>query len=153
MTKAYRHKPLAPDEYLGWVNENGSVFDAQSGTDLLIGHVDLNDGKIYKTRLRPDKYYGRVDLENGKVFLARLNADEYIGKVHKNGRCYQESGSGRGHYLGKVKEMASFGHGGAAFILLIFPRAEMSREAEKKDIPEQVPGRNIAAAPNNMEGG
>jgi hypothetical protein len=147
MNKVYRHKPFAPDEYLGRVDEDGKVYETRPGLDHYVGRVDLSDGKIYETRLGPDKYIGRVEIASGKVFLARMGPDEYIGKVHKNGHCYGQIPMARDTYLGKVKEMLSFSYAGAAFVLLLYPKVEAIKEAEQKEQEEKTLSRSAATAP------
>jgi hypothetical protein len=147
MSKVYRHIPLAPDEYLGRVEEDGKVYETRPGFDHCVGRFDLSDGKIYETRLGPDKYLGRVDLSTGQVYLARLGPDEYIGKVRKNGHCYRQVALARDIYLGKVKDMLSFGHGGAAFLLLIYPKVEEIKAAEQKEAEDKLAGKSVSTAP------
>lgn len=131
MNKAYRHITLARDEYLGCVDEHGVVFEERFGPDRRIGRVDPGDGKIYEARLGPDRYIGRVELHTGKVYLAKAGPDEFIGKVYKDGRCFFHRPMARDHYMGRVREMVSFAHGGAAYILLIFPAFEEKREEQE----------------------
>jgi hypothetical protein len=72
MNEVYRHKTLAPDEFLGHVEANGKVYESRFGPDRYIGRVDIGDGTIYESRLGPDKPIGRVELDSGKVYLSKL---------------------------------------------------------------------------------
>jgi hypothetical protein len=142
---------MRPDEYLGHVELGGKVFEEHFGPDRYIGWVDIADGRIFESRLGPDKYAGRVDLSNGKVFQARIGPDEYLGKVRKNGHCYMHRPMGRDIYLGKVREMGSFAHGGAGFLLLLFPAMEevQDQKEQLKVSPIQQVTQNSGAAPSD----
>jgi hypothetical protein len=136
MKKVYKHKPLALDEYLGRVDEDGKVYKNVAGPrklDSYIGRVDLTTGKVYDAGTTPERYLGRVDPE-GKVFLSALGAEEYLGKVHANGKMFHHKRLARDEYLGKVKDMGAVVFGGAAFLLLAMPvfQAELEKaEGEK----------------------
>src|SRR5690554_4236560 len=107
MNRVYRHQPLAPDEYLGWVDLQGQVFEARFGPDRKIGRVDPASGRIYEARLGPDQLIGRVDLETGRVYLARIGPDQHIGQVHADGKIYLHRRLARDEYIGRVREMSS----------------------------------------------
>ena len=56
MGKVYRHKPGAPDEYLGRVEpDNGKVYRHRHGPDEYVGRVELDSGKVYRHRVGPDE--------------------------------------------------------------------------------------------------
>jgi len=145
MNKAYRHVSLARDEYLGRVDEHGTVFEERFGPDRRIGRVDPGDGTVFEARLGPDRVIGRVELNTGKVFLAKFGPDEYVGKVYKDGRCFYHRQVARDLYLGRVKEMVSFAHGGAAFLLLIFPAYE--EKVDEKEVALNQERKSLAGAP------
>jgi hypothetical protein len=128
MNKVYRHKPLAPDEYIGRVDENGKVFQRRLGPGRMVGYVDLENGKVYEKRLGSKKNLGRVDLESGEVFLSKFGPDEYIGKVQRDGKCYYHKSLAKDDYVGKITEMTSLAHGGAGYLLLILPKIEHVQE-------------------------
>ena len=104
MGKVYRHKPSAPDEYLG--------------------RVEPESGKVYRHRLGPDEYLGQVHLDDGEVYSHRLGPDQYVAKVKSNGRIYGHKSIAPDDYLGKVEGMHSLAEGGAAFFLLLLPVIE-----------------------------
>jgi hypothetical protein len=135
MNKVYWHIALAPDEYLGWVDTDGTVYETRRGPDKKVGRVELESGKVYETRFGPDKYIGRVDLENGKVYISKLGPDEYLGQVHQDGNIYHHKRMAADHYLGKVIEMSSFAHGGGAFLLLIqtvYDEEQLMKQEDKQ---------------------
>ncbi len=141
MNKVYRHKALAPDDYLGWVNEEGKVYESRFGPDRYIGRVDIGNGRIYESRLGPDQLIGHVELDTGKVYINKLGPDEYLGKVNPDGSLYHHKRLAPDNYLGKVKDMVSLGHGGAAFLLLIMPvYDEEAEEASKREKDEPQGG-------------
>jgi hypothetical protein len=129
MNKVYRHKPLARDEFIGRVDENGKVYQRGFRPGRMVGHVDLDSGKVYEKRLGPNKKLGRVDLKSGEVFLSKLGPDEYIGKVRQDGKCYYHKSLAKDDYVGKITEMTSLAHGGAGYLLLILPKIERVEES------------------------
>lgn len=139
MSKVYRHKALSPDELLGRVEADGRVYESRFGPDKYVGRVEVDTGMIYEARLGPDKHVGRVALDSGKVYRARLGPDEYVGKVDGDGKLHRHKPLAADEYLGKVVEMESYGHAGAAFLLLALPAWEelqAEREAaEQKQKP------------------
>jgi hypothetical protein len=153
MNKVYRHKKLAPDQYIGNVIENGKVFEARFGPDKHAGRVDLDSGKVYEARFGPDKYIGRVDLSNGKIYLPRLGPDDYLGRVAEDGRCYLHKRLARDEYIGKVTDMASYAHGGAGFLLLLMPLLEKIAEEieEAGQAREEAPTLNDDELPAGAE--
>jgi hypothetical protein len=146
MNKVYKHKSLAPDEYLGWVDETGRVYESRFGPDKLIGRVNIADGKIFESRLGPDRQIGQVDLKNGKVYLSKLGPDEYLGAVHGDGKLYAHVSLGGDDYLGKVADMVSYAHGGAAFLLLIQPAYDEEEVEAAKRAGAIDPGEAEAGA-------
>lgn len=104
MGKVYRHKPGAPDEYLG--------------------RVEPENGKVYRHRRGPDEYLGRVELDSGKVYSHRLGPDRYVAEVKPSGRIYRHKPGAPDDYLGKVDGLHSLAEGGAAFFLLLQPLVE-----------------------------
>lgn len=147
MNKVYRHKSFSPDEYLGHVEQDGKVYEAQMGPDKYIGHVELETGKIFESRLGPDKYIGKVESDTGKVYLGKFGPDEYIGKVNKNGKIYQHRPVVSDEYIGKVIEMVSVIHGGAAFLLLVLPAYDEAVEKkEETDLGDAETGQAPAPA-------
>jgi hypothetical protein len=59
MNKVYLHKPMGKDELLGRVGGDGKVYDERFGPDEYIGWVNLEDGKIYISRV------GRTNISAG----------------------------------------------------------------------------------------
>lgn len=143
MNKVYRHKPLARNEFIGRVDENGKVFQRRLGPGRMVGYVDLETGKVYEKRLGPKKNLGRVDLKSGEVFLSKLGPDEYIGKVQRDGKCYYHKSLAKDDYVGKITDMTSLAHGGAGYLLLILPKIEhvkdiAAQRAEQKKAKEEL---------------
>jgi hypothetical protein len=132
MSKVYKHVSMARDEYLGRVTPQGRVYQARFGPDKRIGRVDLKTGKVFRSRLGPDKYIGRVELDTGRVFLAKFGPDQYLGRVNKDGKFYHHRRLARDDYLGHMTKMLSYGHGAAAFLLLVYPAYQ---EAELDTLP------------------
>lgn len=139
MGKVYRHRPGAPDEYLGRVeSDNGKVYRHRHGPDEYLGRVGLESGKVYRHRHGPDEYLGRVGLDDGKVYAHRVGPDRYVAEVKPNGRIYRHESLALDDYLGKVEGMHSLAEGGAAFFLLLLPAVEgaelgVKLEAEDRD--------------------
>jgi hypothetical protein len=134
----YRQKPMAPDELLGRVDPDGKVYESRFGPDKYVGRVEVDTGKIYEARLGPDKYLGSVALDSGKVYRHKpMAADEYLGRVDADGKFHRHKPLAPDEYLGKMTPMASYAHGGAAFLLLVLPAfeeiAEEKVKTEKKD--------------------
>ena len=133
MKKVYKHKTLAPDTYLGRVEDVGKVYRNIGGPrkpDHYVGRVDLQTGKVYDSEAGPEILVGHVELDSGKVFLTRLSHTEYIGRVNEKGRLYHHKRLAFDQYLGKIKDMMSYAYGGAAFLLLVLPvfEAELAKE-------------------------
>ena len=140
-SKVFRHKPLAMDELLGRVEPDGRVYESRLGPDKFIGRVETDNGKIYESRIGPDKYVGRVELDTGKVYRAKVGPDEYLGRVNGEGEFHRHRALGADAYMGKLTEMASYAHGGAAFILLALPAWDKAQAAKADDAetPSQPP--------------
>lgn len=137
-SKVFRHKPLAADELLGRVEPDGRLYESRFGPDKYIGRVEIDNGKVYESRLGPDKYMGRVELDSGKVFRAKVGPDEYLGRVSGEGEFHRHRSLAGDQYIGKLTEMASYAHGGAAFLLLALPAWDEAQAgaAEAKEPPE-----------------
>lgn len=136
MSKVYRHRPAAPDELVGRVEVDGSVYETRLGPDKRVGRVEIDTGKIFETRLGPDKIAGRVALDNGKVYRARFGPDEYVGRVDGDGKLHRHKSLAPDEYLGRLTEMPSFAHGGAALLLLVLPLwEEVATASTPKDEP------------------
>lgn len=118
--KAYAHRLLAKDTYLGRVDEKGKVYESQPGLDEYVGRVDLETGKIYETRLGPDKLVGRIE-EDGKVYEVRAGRDKYLGRVNPDGTMYHHKRLAPDQYIGKMIGTESLLLIGAAFQLLVLP--------------------------------
>ncbi len=139
MKKVFKHKTLAPDIYLGRVEDDGKVYRNIGGPrkpDHYVGRVDLQTGNVYSAETGPEVLTGHVELDSGKVHLTRLNHTEYIGRVNEKGRIYHHKRMAFDQYLGKIKEMMSYAYGGAAFLLLVMPVFE---EELAKDENAQKP--------------
>jgi hypothetical protein len=121
MNKVYLHRSMAPDEYLGRVDDRGRVYEARFGPDKYIGRIDLQTGRIYEAQLGPDHHLGDINLENGRVTLGRFGPDEYYGRVAEDGKLFLQARLAPDDYIGKVVEMVSLAHGGAALLLLVRP--------------------------------
>lgn len=139
MRKVYKHKALAPDVYLGRVDEDGKVYKSLEGPrkpDSYIGRVEMNTGKVYDASSGAEKYVGRVELENGKVFISKVGPEEYLGRVNDKGRMFHHKRLARDQYLGKIKDMLSYAYGGAAFLLLVYPVfiEELEKEAPAPEV-------------------
>jgi hypothetical protein len=140
-SKVFRHKPLAADELLGRVEPDGRLYESRFGPDKYIGRVETDNGKIYEAHVGPDKYVGRVELDTGKVFRARPGPDVYVGRVTGDGEFRRHKPVAADEYIGKVTEMASYAHGGAAFLLLALPAWEEAQATavEAKAAPPVPP--------------
>lgn len=136
MSKVYKHKPMARDQYLGRVTPKGRVYRSRFGPDKYVGSLDIGTGKVYRARFGPDQYIGRVELDSGKVYLAKFGPDQYLGRVEKDGKLFHHKRLARDEYLGRINDMASFGHGGAAFLLLVLP-AFQEAELEASALEEE----------------
>lgn len=138
MNKVYLHRSLARDQYLGYVDQEGKVFETRLGPDRQVGRVDLETGKVYETRLGPDRYAGRVDGETRKVYRSQPGPDEYIGRIEPDGALRLHKRLAPDEYLGLVTEMYSLAHAAGAFLLLVLPeheevlRRKQDTEAGKK---------------------
>jgi hypothetical protein len=139
--KVFFHKPIAPDDNLGRVDNDGKVYETRFGPDRYTGRVDIADGKVYEARVGFDHYLGRVELDTGKVYLSKTGPDEYIGRVESNGKLFRHRSLLPDEYVGKIVQMASYAHGGAAFLLLVKPVLdEEDKEVEKERPETQKPG-------------
>jgi hypothetical protein len=104
-----------------------------------IGRLEVSTGRVYQARFGPDKYIGRVNLQDGKVYLAKFGPDQYIGQVGKDGKLFYHKRMARDEYLGRITKMASYGHGGAAFLLLVLPALQEEMDLQLLD-EEEVEG-------------
>lgn len=143
MKKVYKHKSLAPDVYLGRVEDDGKIYrnvDGPRKPDHYIGRVDMQTGKVYSAETAPETLVGHVELDSGKVYLTRLNQTDYIGRVNEKGRIYHHKRMAFDQYLGKIKDMMSYAYGGAAFLLLILPvfEAELNQEGTASSSKSQA---------------
>jgi hypothetical protein len=138
MSKVYKQKPLSPDELLGRVDPDGRVYETRFGPDKYVGRVEVDTGKIFEARLGPDQYLGRVELDSGKIFQHKpLAPDEYLGRVDGDGKFHRHKPLAPDEYLGRLTEMASYAHGGAAFLLLIWPALKENSESDLNN-PEET---------------
>jgi hypothetical protein len=125
MGKVYRHRPYAPDEYLGRIDpESGKTYRHRPGPDEYLGRVELDSGKVYSHRHGPDEYLGQVHLESGKIYSHRVGPDRYVAEIKLNGRVYRHRPAALDDYLGRVEGLHSLAEGGAAFFLLLLPAIE-----------------------------
>ncbi len=129
--KVYLHKPLAPDDLLGRVEDDGRVYQSRPGPDRYVGRVDLRDGRIYQSMAGPDRYIGRVELDSGKVYTTRFGPDEYVGRVEADGDLRLHRPFARDPYLGRIADMPSYAHGAAALLLLVLPEIQALSAAEE----------------------
>jgi hypothetical protein len=144
MNKVYKHRPLAIDDYLGYISDDGKVYEILQSrkTERYVGRVDLETGQVYSSIPGQDRYVGRTD-KNGKIYISRTGPDEYIGHVTDSGRLFHHKRLAFDEYLGVVSDMDSFAHAGAAFLLLIHPlyeqekREELEEKEEKKERKER----------------
>lgn len=128
MNKAYLHRELSRDTYLGHVDQVGKVYETRLGPDKLIGRVDPDTGKIYETRLGPDRYVGRLDGATGKLFRAEPGLDEYLGKIEADGALMLHKRLAPDQYIGRVADMYALPHAAAAFLLLVLPAYQEAHE-------------------------
>ena len=133
MNKVYLHKPLASDELLGRVSADGKVYETRFGPDEYVGRVDLGNGRVYEARLGLDDYCGRVNPEDGKIYLPKFGLDEYLARIEDDGRIFTHAALAPDPYVGKLVDMVSRLHAGAAYILLILPRLEEERDEESPE--------------------
>jgi hypothetical protein len=131
VNKVFRNKPLAADEYLGYVEFDGKVYHNQFGPDKYLGHVELDSGKVYGPGI--NNYLGQVMLDSGKVYRQKpLAPDDYLGHVDGDGKFYRHR-FGPDEYIGQIEGATSYALSGAAFLLLVWPLVERElREAEAK---------------------
>jgi hypothetical protein len=134
MYKVYRANPLALDELLGYVRDDGKVFRTRVGFDDCLGEVDLATGKVYAERFGPDKEIGHVDMKNGKVYLRRLGPDQYVGSVDGHGHMHRHVKMAKDDYIGQVDRFVSYAHSAGAMLLLVLPSFE-----EKSDGKTETP--------------
>jgi hypothetical protein len=146
MSKVYQHKPRARDKYLGKVSSRGKVYKARFLRNKYIGRLDVASGRIYQARLGPDKYIGRVNLQDGKVYLARFGPDQYLGQVSKDGKFFLHKRLARDEYLGRITKMASYGHGGAAYLLLVLPALKEEVDPQLLDEGESEGDQSVREA-------
>lgn len=124
--KVYLQKNFAPDKMLGTVNEKGDVYREDLGFNDRIGHVDFNNGKVYRRRnAAPDVLLGHVDVDNGEIHLeVPMRPDKYVGSVTTKGHLHLHLAGQPDVKIGSVKKMESLVQGGAAFLLLVLPAFE-----------------------------
>jgi hypothetical protein len=130
MYKVYRAVSRAPDEYLGYVEEDGRVFRSKIGLDDRLGRVDLSSGQVHEDRLGPDREIGHVDPKTGKVYLRRFGPDEYVGSVDGDGRMYRHVSMGVDEYIGVIDPFVSYAHSAGAMLLLVLPAVESRTQGE-----------------------
>ena len=130
MYKVYQANPMALDDHLGHVNEDGRVYRRRPGLDEHLGTVDLTSGKVYAERFGPNKVIGRVDLKNGKIYSSRLGPDEYIGNVDEHGRMHRHVPMGSDEYIGRIDPFVSYAHAAGGMLLLVLPAAEGDEQEE-----------------------
>ena len=130
MYKVYRAVPRAPDEMLGYVNEDGRVYRSKVGFDEYLGRVDLSSGRVYEERFGPDRETGRVDLKTGRVYLQQFGPDDYVGTVDEKGQLHRHVQLAPDEYIGVVDPFLSYAHSAAAMLLLVLPALDTETEDE-----------------------
>jgi hypothetical protein len=137
MYKVYFAISRAMDKQLGYVREDGTIYQSKVGLDERLGKVDLASGKVFEDRFGPDKTVGYVDLKNGKVYLSRFGPDKYVGNVDGNGRMHRHVPMATDEYIGKIEPFISYAHSAGAMLLLVLPALD---ETEPAETPDQATG-------------
>jgi hypothetical protein len=128
MYKVYRAVPRAPDEILGYGNEDGRFYRSKVGFDEYLGRVDLSSGRVYEERFGPDTEIGHVDLKTGRVYLRRFGPDDYVGTVDEKGHLHRHVPMAPDEYIGVVDPFLSYAHAAGAMLLLVLPALEARTE-------------------------
>jgi hypothetical protein len=121
--KIYRDVPLLPDKLIGRIDEQGKVYDVESGQDEYIGYVDYEEGDVYD---EDEDLMGYITDEGNIIGIYEEDDEEDIGYVTEEGEIYGYSEEGD-LYLGKVVGMQDSVEGAAAMLLFfdIFEEGEL----------------------------
>jgi hypothetical protein len=111
--KIYRDVPLLPDVLIGRINEEGKVFDVESGEEEYIGYIDYKEGEVYD----PDEDLMGWIENDGTIIGQYEDEKEEIGYVTDDGEVYGYDDEGQELYLGKVTPMQDATEGAAAMLL------------------------------------
>jgi hypothetical protein len=120
--KIYRDVPMLPDKLIGRINDEGKVFDIESGEEEFIGWIDYNEGEVYDA---DDELMGWIE-NDGTIIGQYEDEDEEIGYVTDDGEVYGYDDEGKDLYLGKVTPTQDATDGAAAMLLFydIFDEVE-----------------------------
>ncbi len=113
--KIYRDKALAPDKYVGRIDDRGKVFKVETGEDEYLGWIDYEEGDIYDTG---DAIIGWVE-KDGEVIRLIRDEEEEIGFVTEDGDVYWYSKKEEEEYFGNVKVMQDFSEGAVALLFFL----------------------------------
>ncbi len=113
--KIYRDKALAPDKYVGRIDDRGKVLQVELGEDDYLGWIDYDKGNIYDNL---DNVIGRVE-KDGEVIRLLEEEEEEVGFVTDDGELYWYSKDADEEYFGKLKDMQDFSEGAAALLFFL----------------------------------
>ena len=65
-----------------------------------------------------------MNLDNGKVYVSRVGPDKYVGRVQADGVINLDRSLFPDDYVAKVDPFISYAHSGAALLLLVLPALE-----------------------------
>jgi len=116
--KIYRDKALAPDKYVGRIDDRGKIFRVEFGEDDYLGWIDYEEGEIFNTE---DAIIGWVE-EDGEIISFIDDEENEIGFVTEEGELYWYSEDAEEEYFGTIRGMEDISEGAAG--LLFFLRDE-----------------------------
>ncbi|MBU0491348.1 MAG: hypothetical protein KKA73_19370 [Chloroflexi bacterium] len=114
MPTIYRVIPAAPDEVVGWIDqEDGSIYDgAPGGEERYLGQIDYEEGEIYDDA---EEFMGWVEDDGQVIASYDDEIEENLGHVDPDGKLYVYDGEGE-IQVGQVEDMTDIVEGAAALL-------------------------------------
>lgn len=113
--KIYVDTPLAPDELIGRIDENGKIYAIDHGEEEYIGWIDYDEGDVYD---HEDYLLGWAE-DDGTIIAYYEDDDdeEELGYVTEEGALYYYASDEEETYFGKLTDMTDYAEGAAALLL------------------------------------
>ena len=118
--KIYRDVQMGPDKLVGRIDDEGRIYDVESGSDKYPGWIDYDEGEIFD---ESDDLMGWIEDDGMIVGYYDEDSEEEIGYVTEDGELYGYDADDNDVYVGKVANMQDATEGAAA-MLFFFDYAE-----------------------------
>jgi hypothetical protein len=131
--KIYRDVAFAPDEQIGYIDNDGRIYAFTEGQpDQYIGYIDYEEGEVLTS---DDELMGYI-TDEAEVIASYEDEDVNIGYVGENGGLYLYGDDEEDLYVGKVDEMEDSTEGAAALLFFFDDEEGEIVEVEEEEITE-----------------